>query len=81
MRDCTLRSFGGTRDGRVRTVRVDQFWRGVVVRLGGGRYALLRVLPHDEANDWAVRQQFGVNPVTGLIEILDVPAVRNVWKQ
>ncbi len=64
-----------TRDDRVRTVRVDQFWRGVVVRLGGGRYALLRVLPHDDAYEWAGKQKFAVNSVTGLVEILDVPTV------
>jgi superfamily I DNA/RNA helicase len=70
-----LEKLQASRDERVRTVRVDQFWRGVVVRLGEGRYALLRVLPHDDAIDWARRQQFGINPVTGLIEILDVPTV------
>lgn len=70
-----LEKLTGARDDRVRTVRVDQFWRGVVVRLGEGRYALLRVMAHDDAIDWATRQRFGVNPVTGLIEILDVPTV------
>lgn len=70
-----LEKLTGSKDNRVRTVRVDQHWRGVVVRLGGGRYALLRVLGHDEANDWAVRQKFAVNPVTGLVEILDIPSV------
>ena len=28
-----------------------------------------------EAIDWAKRQKFGVNPVTGIVEILDVPTV------
>ena len=56
-------------------MRVDQSWRGVVVRLGEARYALLRVLPHDDAINWAARQRFGVNPATGLVEILDVPTV------
>lgn len=70
-----LEKLTGARDDRVRTVRVDQFWRGVVVRLGEARYALLRVLAHDDANDWATRQRFGVNPVTGLVEILDIPTV------
>src|SRR3546814_13394361 len=37
-----LEKLNAARDDRVRTVRVDQFWRGVVVRLGEGRYALLR---------------------------------------
>ena len=70
-----LEKLTGARDDRVRTVRVDQFWRGVVVRLGQARYALLRVLGHDEANNWATRQRFGVNPITGLVEILDIPTV------
>src|SRR3954453_5308818 len=70
-----LEKLNASRDDRVRTVRVDDFWRGVVVRLGEARYALLRVMAHDDANDWATRQRFGVNPVTGIVEILDVPAV------
>lgn len=70
-----LEKLNAQEDDRVRTVRVDQFWRGVVVRLGEGRYALLRVLGHDKAIDWAKRQKFAVNPVTGIVEILDVPTV------
>lgn len=70
-----LEKLNAQQDDRVRTVRVDKFWRGVVVRLGEGRYALLRVLGHDKAIDWAKRQRFGVNPVTGIVEILDVPTV------
>src|SRR3954453_14186209 len=70
-----LEKLNASRDDRVRTVRVDDFWRGVVVRLGEGRYALLRVMAHDDANDWAIRQRFGVNPATGIVEILDVPTV------
>jgi hypothetical protein len=71
-----LEKLNAQKDDRVRTVRVDSFWRGIVVRLGEGRYALLRVMGHDEANDWAVRQRFGVNAVTGIVEILDVPTVQ-----
>lgn len=70
-----LEKLSASRDDRVRTVRVDDFWRGVVVRLGQARYALLRVMAHDDANDWATRQRFGVNAVTGIVEILDVPTV------
>jgi superfamily I DNA/RNA helicase len=71
-----LEKLTGAKDDRVRTVRVDQFWRGVVVRLGNARYALLRVMAHDDANNWAIRQKFGVNPATGLVEILDISAVK-----
>lgn len=70
-----LEKLDASRDDRARTVRVDDFWRGVVVRLGEARYALLRVMAHDDANNWAIRQRFGVNAVTGIVEILDVPAV------
>jgi hypothetical protein len=70
-----LEKLATARDDRVRTVRVDQFWRGVVVSLGEARFALLRVLAHDDAIAWAAKQRFGVNQVTGLVEILDVPTV------
>jgi hypothetical protein len=70
-----LEKLSRSRDDRIRTVRVDDFWRGVVVRLGEARYALLRVMAHDDANDWAIRQRFSVNSVTGIVEILDVPTV------
>lgn len=70
-----LEKINGARDDRVRTVRVDQFWRGVVVSLGAARYALLRVLPHDDAAMWAMRQRFGVNPATGIVEVIDVGAI------
>ena len=39
-----LEKLRAAKDDRVRTVRVDQFWRGVVVSLGEARYALLRVM-------------------------------------
>lgn len=70
-----LEKLNGAADNRVRTVRVDQSVRGVVVKLGGGRYALLRVMAHDDANAWAMKQRFGVNPATGIVEIIDVATV------
>lgn len=76
-----LEKLTGAKDDRVRTVRVDRYWRGVVVRLGDGQYALLRVMGHDEANQWAVNQRFGVNPVTGLVEIVDIPTVERKVEQ
>jgi len=57
-----LEKLQAARDDRIRTVRVDQFWRGVVVQLGDARYALLRVMPHDDAIAWAKKQRFGINP-------------------
>ena len=54
-----LEKLTAARDDRIRTVRVDQFWRGVVVRLGDARYALLRVMPHDDAIAWASNSDSG----------------------
>ena len=59
-------------DPRIRTVRVDQSWRGVVADMGNEQYALLHVLPHDEAYRWVERNRLGVNPVTGIVEITDI---------
>lgn len=70
-----LEKLNATKDDRIRTVRVDQFWRGVVAALGEGRYALLRVLPHDDAINWAARQKLGINPATGIVELVDIPTV------
>lgn len=70
-----LEKLNGAADDRVRTVRVDKSWRGVVVSLGEARFALLRVMPHDDANTWAMKQRFGVNPITGIVELVDVPTV------
>lgn len=70
-----LEKLHAAKDDRIRTVRVDRFWRGVVVSLGEARYALLRVMRHNEAIRWAERVRFGVNPVTGIVEILDLSAI------
>jgi superfamily I DNA/RNA helicase len=70
-----LEKLNAMKDDRIRTVRVDQSVRGVVVALGQGRYALLRVLPHDDAIAWAQRQKLAVNPVTGIVELVDVPTI------
>lgn len=60
-------------DPNVRTVRVDRFWRGVVFYPGeSDTYVLTRVMAHDDANSYARRVRFTVNPVSGAIEVTDV---------
>ncbi|MGH4013386.1 MAG: UvrD-helicase domain-containing protein [Pseudonocardiaceae bacterium] len=49
------------------------WWRGV--RKAGDSYTLLKVLPHDEAYDWAGRRRVSVNRATGVIEVRDVAAL------
>jgi superfamily I DNA/RNA helicase len=66
----------GARDPNVRTVRIDQTYRAVVLHPEGGQvYALLWVDHHDEAIAWATRHRFEVHPETGTLQILDVQKV------
>ncbi len=61
------------RDERVRTVRIDLAYRAIVLHpQRGDVYTLLWVDNHDEAMDWARRKQFGVNPVTGAFQVVDM---------
>ncbi|GAA1873470.1 UvrD-helicase domain-containing protein [Asanoa iriomotensis] len=66
-----LERLAGARDPNIRTIRIDRFYRGVVLALGEDRYALLDVLPHDDAIAFAVRRRFTVNQVLGVLEMRD----------
>jgi len=66
-----LEKLTGARDPNIRTIRIDQFYRGVVLSLGEERYALLDVLPHDDAIAFAVSRRFTVNQVLGVLETRD----------
>jgi hypothetical protein len=66
-----LEKLTGARDPHIRTIRIDRFYRGVVLALGGQRYALLNVLPHDDANAFATSRLFTVNQVLGVLEVRD----------
>ncbi|MFC6287577.1 3'-5' exonuclease [Nocardioides sp. GCM10027113] len=61
-------------DPRVRTGRVDQFWRAVMFKVQGqgadSMYVYLGVWPHDEAAEFAMRARLQVNPVNGIAELL-----------
>jgi hypothetical protein len=61
------------RDDKVRTVRIDQKYRAVVLHPGQGDvYILAWVDNHDEAMAWAKNRVFEVNPVTGALQIINV---------
>ncbi|MEZ4404478.1 MAG: AAA family ATPase [Kofleriaceae bacterium] len=78
----------GMRDPKVRTVRIDQTYRAVVVHPDAGNlYLLVWVDHHDEAMAWAQHKVFDVNATTGAIQVLDLafaeqpvpaPAARDV---
>jgi mRNA-degrading endonuclease RelE of RelBE toxin-antitoxin system len=60
------------KDDRIRTIRIDQFWRGVVLAPDeGDTYSLIRVMPHDKAIDYAASHRFTVNQAFGVVEVRD----------
>lgn len=66
-----LEKLAGARDPNIRTIRIDRFYRGVVLSLGEEKYALLDVLPHDDAIAFAVSRRFTVNQAIGVLEMRD----------
>jgi len=57
-----LEKLNQSKDNRLRTIRVDQFWRGVVLAPDSAdTYYLLKVLPHDKAIDYAASHKPTVN--------------------
>lgn len=71
-----LEKINAARHPRYRSIRIDNFWRGIVLAPeSGSTYLLLRVLPHDDAYAWASRHELTVNRATGGIEIGDIAAL------
>lgn len=59
-------------DKRMRSVKIDLAYRGIVFRQEeSGVYILLWVDHHDEAYDWAVRRSCQVNKETGNIQVFE----------
>ncbi|GLZ08860.1 DNA helicase [Actinomadura sp. NBRC 104412] len=66
-------------DPRIRTIRIDRFWRGVVLAPESGDvYCLLRVLPHDDAIAYATSRRLTVNQVLGVLEVRDETGMRSM---
>ena len=62
-------------DKKICSVRIDDTYRGIVVRQEEtGVYLLLWVDHHDEAYQWAARKRCEVNPTTGAIQVFDMQA-------
>lgn len=63
-------------DKKIYSVRIDDTYRGIVVRQKeSGVHLLLWVDHHDEAYQWASRKRCEVNPKTGAIQVYDVQTV------
>ncbi|WP_026448916.1 UvrD-helicase domain-containing protein [Actinopolyspora mortivallis] len=73
-----LEKIANARDPRFRSIRISDFWRGIVLAPDSGdNYTLLTVRPHDDAYAWARRHRASVNAATGRIELRDVAAVED----
>ncbi len=60
-------------DKKICSVRIDDTYRGIVVRQEEtGVYLLLWVDHHDEAYAWAAKKRCEVNPKTGAIQVFDM---------
>ncbi|MGI5243253.1 UvrD-helicase domain-containing protein [Dactylosporangium sp. CA-139066] len=75
-----LESVHNARDTRMRTIRVNDFWRGVVLAPddGSDMFLLVKVVPHDDAYTWATRQLFTVNTATRALEVRNVVAIEQL---
>lgn len=63
-------------DNKIFSVRIDNTYRGIVVRQKEtGVYLLLWVDHHDEAYQWAAKKRCDVNPKTGAIQVYDIQTV------
>lgn len=63
-----LEKITGAKDHRIRTIRITDFYRGVIAHTGE-TYLLLNVLPHDKAIEWARNRRLTANKVSGGIEV------------
>jgi UvrD/REP helicase N-terminal domain/UvrD-like helicase C-terminal domain len=61
------------KDPRVRTVRIDQKYRAIILHPDEGDvYVLVWVDNHDEAMAWAENRTFDVNPYSGALQVFNV---------
>lgn len=59
------------RDPNLRSVRIDQGWRGIVFKPSKGDvYVLLYVANHQDAYRWAENRKLAINPVTGAMQVV-----------
>ncbi len=59
------------RDPNLKSIRIDQDWRGIVFKPSKGDvYVLLYVAHHDEAYRWAENRRLTINPVTGAMQVV-----------
>lgn len=66
----------GARDKNLKSVRIDQDWRGIVFKPPAGDiYVLMYVDHHDAAYRWAEGRRIAVNPTTGALQVFAVESL------
>ncbi|MEU0270862.1 UvrD-helicase domain-containing protein [Streptomyces sp. NPDC006307] len=75
-----LESVENARDPRMRTIRISDFWRGVVLAPDDGSdvFLLVNVVPHDEAYSWAAKRLYTTNSATRALEVRNVVAIEEL---
>jgi hypothetical protein len=75
-----LESVDNARDPRMRTIRVNDFWRGVVLAPDDGSdvFLLVNVVPHDDAYAWAAKRLYTTNSATRGLEVRNVVAIEQL---
>lgn len=78
-----LESVEKARDTRMRTIRINDFWRGVVLAPDDGSdvFLLVNVVRHDDAYTWAAKQLYTTNAATRALEVRNVVAIEQLTPQ
>ncbi|KPC60653.1 DEAD/DEAH box helicase [Streptomyces chattanoogensis] len=75
-----LESVENSRDPRMRTIRINDNFRGVVLAPDDGSdvFLLLNVVKHDAAYSWAAKRLYTVNTATRGLEVRNVVAIEQL---
>lgn len=74
-----IEPINGSADSRIRTGRVNEFWRALLVKIQGqaaeAHYVYLGTYPHDEAISRAKTAVVRINPRNGIAELVEAASV------
>ncbi|WP_399892107.1 UvrD-helicase domain-containing protein [Streptomyces sp. BBFR51] len=78
-----LESVEKAADRRMRTIRINDFWRGVVLAPDDGSdvFLLVNVVTHDDAYTWAAKRLYTTNSATRALEVRNVRAIEQLTPQ
>ncbi|MBD0421193.1 AAA family ATPase [Streptomyces sp. TRM S81-3] len=78
-----LESVEKAADRRIRTIRINDFWRGVVLAPDDGSdvFLLVNVVPHDDAYSWAAKRLYTTNSATRALEVRNVRGIEQLTPQ